>query len=172
MKRTLVFKLSLLTNAGLLAALGWLGAKPTLNASAVAGLVQPGQLAVKQADSDGNGRGGIDFLCHRRRDQYIETGARFLELQLDLEANQTALLTTVKETLTISANESFNSLCTDLTASGQTPTAPEKLAQYQNLAVAANTVFGEVRPTFDSFYASLSAEQQRQLDAMLNRQNR
>ncbi|MEO1123577.1 MAG: Spy/CpxP family protein refolding chaperone [Cyanobacteria bacterium J06635_15] len=178
MKRSLTFKLSLLVNAGLMAMLGWVVAKPTLNASASAERlsrfqdVDLNQLGLKQTDRSGNDRSGIDFLCNRRRDEYIEAGARFLELRLDLEANQNALLSTVKDTLTVSANESFNPLCADLTASEQMPTAPEKLAQYQALAVAANTVFGDVRPAFDSFYTALSIDQQRQLDVLLNQQNR
>lgn len=176
MKRNFLLKLSLLANAALIAALGIIAARPTWNASASAKPLQQfrtadlSQMGLKdESDNDGS---NLDFLCSQRRDDYIETGARFLELRLNLATHQSTLLTTVKETLTNSANASFTSLCADLTAAEQMPTAPEKLAQYQDLAVAANTVFSDVRPAFDQFYASLSANQQRRLDAMLNRQNR
>ncbi|NJO08515.1 MAG: hypothetical protein HC873_01400 [Leptolyngbyaceae cyanobacterium SL_1_1] len=39
---------------------------------------------------------------------------------------------------------------------------------YQDLAASSAEVFQQVRPAFNRFYQSLSAQQQQELDQMLN----
>ncbi|MEM8542768.1 MAG: Spy/CpxP family protein refolding chaperone [Cyanobacteria bacterium P01_H01_bin.119] len=167
----LFLRASLLINAGLLTAVVCMVAKPTLNASATATGLQwlqgttDGASGLKQ-ESD---RSGVDFLCHPRRDDYIEAGARFLELQLDLAETQATLLDSVKNTLKTSTRDSLTSLCADLTTNAVT-SAPDKLTQYQDLALAADAIFSDVRPAFEGFYGSLSNTQQQRLDDIFTRE--
>lgn len=169
MKRSLIFSFSLLTNAALVGLLVLVTARPRLNATATAfelsdsaGLKQGRNLS----------RNGLAFLCSDRRDDFIETGARFVELQLDLALSQKGLLNQVKEALQSSTAIAFDEFCAELAVTAGGQTAPKKLALYQDLSESATLVFEQVRPSFDRFYQSLSSAQQQDLDQMLDRQNR
>ncbi|MGP1371590.1 MAG: Spy/CpxP family protein refolding chaperone [Almyronema sp.] len=170
MKRNLVFRVSLLANAALVTLLLFVAARPQLHTQAIAfEATEAGRL--KQASQD-LGRNSFTFVCSDRRDDFIETGARFVELQLDLALSQKGLLREVKETLQNSTAIAFTEFCNDFAASTTAQRAPEKLAMYQALSESATLVFDQVRPAFDRFYRSLSVAQQQELDQMLNRQNR
>ncbi|NJL86952.1 MAG: hypothetical protein HC886_14855 [Leptolyngbyaceae cyanobacterium SM1_1_3] len=155
-----------MANAALVTLLLFITARPKLNATATA-FESAEAVNLKQAQRE-VGRNSFTFLCSDRRDDYIETGARFVELQLDLALSQTGLLNQAKETLQGSSAIAFDQFCADLANAAGSQTAPDRLALYQDLAASSAEVFQQVRPAFNRFYQSLSAQQQQELDQMLN----
>ena len=91
-----------------------------------------------------------------------------MEAKLDLTAPQVESLDQLMDTFKTSAADSFEAVCADLSADKTAESAPERLTQLQTVLAASSAAIAQVSPSFDAFYATLTAPQQQELDRMLS----
>lgn len=162
MNRKLLLRISLLANAGLVALTALVAARPNPSAFAIA--QHPGfrEYAAKHRRPTTNQPHGFHHFCSEPHDEQLSTLAAFVEAKLDLSADQTDLLSQLMETLKTSAVAAFQPVCTELPTDSLS--APERLVQLQTVVDASSTAIAQVRPAFDTFYASLTEAQQQELN--------
>jgi len=108
---------------------------------------------------------GHDGPCGGRATYMIERMDRFMGHAMDFNDKQEAAWKDVVKTAD-TAREKVQETCKDRDAF--TGTAPERLARVETMMSAGLEAVKEVRPKFDTFYATLTDRQKQRLDDMMD----
>ncbi len=167
MTRKLGLKISLFANAGLIVLIALLAARPGFRAYANA-MDASSLSALKHGERMSFRRDGFRHFCAEQDGERLDTLAAFVEAKLDLSTRQVESMDQLMDTVKTSATDSFATVCADLSADTSSATAPERLSRLQTVLEAGSTAIAQVRPSLDSFYASLTDAQQQELNGLLS----
>lgn len=111
----------------------------------------------------------VSRFCQKENPgEHIDTIAAVVEQRLNLTAEQTASFGEVTNSLKASS-DTFKSLCADLEAE---VSAPDQLAQLEIAITTGLEAVQEIREPFNTFYGSLSVEQQTTLNEAISSHRR
>ncbi len=116
----------------------------------------------------GRGGGMEHKLCSEARSDHIEAAITFAETFMAFTPEQRAawdrLTGAVRD-----GGEKVGDTCAETEALRAKKTLPAKLALAEAATKTAASVLGDIRPAFDGWYATLSDEQRKALDNLLQR---
>lgn len=115
--------------------------------------------------------GGLARICGENRGEHLETMIEFADAFLKLEPSQTQAWNGLTAALRAGSN-SIGETCATLNSAEMPVKAPEKLAAVETIATAGLNILREVRPAFETFYATLDDKQKAALDGLFNRHRR
>ncbi|MGE0746174.1 MAG: Spy/CpxP family protein refolding chaperone [Rhodospirillales bacterium] len=128
-----------------------------------------------RADRDHRGhhgwhRGGprFDRVCGPERAERLEDMLAVAERRLAITAAQRTSWTNLTAALR-DASTKVGATCDSLKAGRDDTSAPARLARMETVTQTGTAVIQAVRPSFDAFYAGLSAEQKTKLDRLMSR---
>lgn len=112
--------------------------------------------------------GGLMRLCHGDMDANLNRMAERLETELDLSSEQKQNLDAIAQAIKSS------DLQASCATSDEAPpaTALDKLAHMESRLETGLSTIQQIRPSVETFYNSLSAEQQTELDSLMPRRHR
>jgi hypothetical protein len=165
--------------AKLIAALVVAGGLGALGAAAIAQVHGGGPAGFHLARDGGHGwhgRGGgprhLARLCdEERRSDWIEAGIERVEEAIELTSEQETAWGQLTGTVR-SAGERVDQACAEAREAGRPQTASDRLARAEIMLSTGLAVVQEVRPAFDSFYATLDDEQKATIDGLMGRGHR
>ena len=112
--------------------------------------------------------GGLMRLCHGDMEAKLDHMAERLETELELSSVQKQNLDAIAQAIKTS------DLQASCASSEETPptTALAKLNHMESRLETGLSTVQQIRPSFETFYTSLSAEQQTKLDSLMTRRHR
>ena len=114
--------------------------------------------------------GGIARLCNGGMSQNLDRITDHLKSELDLTTAQEQNWTNVTQALQTS---DLQSACSSMDGDAAAPrTALDKLDRMETMFETGLSTVQQVRPSFETFYTSLSSDQQAQLDTLMSRRQR
>jgi hypothetical protein len=133
----------------------------------------PGFMQAHARDRQESGRrqerGGSSMMsriCDPRRDAVLAAGVAFVETTLELTPEQTTAWQDLTTKLT-AGSEKIGENCAALTQDSQPGTSLDKLVNLEQGLSSALAIVQDVRPAYDAFYGTLTAEQQKSLEALM-----
>lgn len=115
------------------------------------------------------GRGGpgmMRHLCSPRRDAFLAAGIAYVQASLEFTPEQTAawdnLTTKLQE-----GSQKVGENCSARAAEPRPTTSIDRLAGMERGLTNALAIVQDIRPAYDAFYATLTAEQQKTLEDLL-----
>ena len=112
--------------------------------------------------------GGLMRLCHGDMDANLDRMAERLNTELELSSTQKQNLDAIAQAIKAS------DLPASCATSEETPptTALAKLNHMESRLETGLSTVKQIRPSFETFYNSLSADQQTELDSLMTRRHR
>ena len=106
---------------------------------------------------------GIDRFCAGDRAAAVEGVLAYGASALDIGDEQAAAWDRFAASVR-AADTTFDGVCAEIAATGETSTAPAALALVENAMALGLEAVREVRPAFDELYATMTDEQRETLD--------
>ena len=114
---------------------------------------------------------GPGRVCAGARGEKLEHAIDFVQSFVDFTPEQDAAWQDFSASL-MNGRERVRAACDELDQAEDPLNAPDALARAESLLTAGLEVVREVRPAFDTFYATLSEDQKKALDQLINRRHR
>jgi hypothetical protein len=115
--------------------------------------------------------GGMRHLCGEGRDQRIDGFVELVESFVTFTPEQgeawQGLVAAVR-----TSSASIDAACAELAGAGPPRTAADKLGRLETMLAKGLDVVQQVRPAFDTFYATLNDQQKQAIDDLASRRRR
>ncbi len=164
----------------LIVALGCIAGAGALGSVVVAQDAPRGAPGMERVQERGGGHGwgrhhrgpGFARFCNdERREAWIEDRVQLIESFAEFTPEQTEAWTGLKDAVN-AASAQVGETCEQAREAGRPENTPERLARAEAFMTAGLSVVQEVRPAFETFYASLDDDQKQALDRMVTRHRR
>ena len=147
-------------------------ARPYMVSYAAEALAEPAHFrGHRQGGWQGRSGHGIAMVCSDRRDRRIGNVVDLIESFVDFTAEQTEAWNNLTQAVRDSS-AAVGTACEGVVDAEMPRTAPERIARLELMLTVGLEVVGRVRPAFDSFYAVLTDEQKKTVDALISRRHK